>query len=158
MNCNNYGFELTNGIDELTTGRECYRYFDERLVICEISSNVMETLEEQGGQKKVRELLTKFDCDYLLFVCSLQVEIRLLFLFDNKRLRAIEFLDSLVDEYGLIKGNEFFAIARVSCAILQAQISDMELGGIMEYFLKMGEAYFKENDWIYAKDYLAKQP
>lgn len=158
MNCDNYGFELINGIDELTNGRECYRYHDERLVICEISPNVMEMLEEQGEQEKSRELLTKMDCDYLLLVCSWQVETRLLFLSNNKRLRAIEFLDSLVDEYGLIKGTEFFAIARVSSAILQAQISDLELSGIMEYFLKMGNSYFKENDWIYARDYLAKQP
>ena len=151
-----YGFETINGIEELSEGQECYRYHNEPLVVCEISPQTMEMLEGQEAQQ-TKQLLTKMDCDYLLFVSVWQVEIRLMFISNNKRVRAPEFLDALVAEYGLVKGDGLSASARLSFAILLAHISDMELSGVMEYFLKMGNAYFTECDWINAKQYSVEQ-
>lgn len=152
-----YGFVAINGIEELSEGQECYRYHNEPLVVCEVSPQTMEMLEGQEAQEAGQQLLTKMECDYLLLVSAWQVEIRLMFISNNKRVRAPEFLDALLAEYGLVKGDGFFASARVSSAILQAQISDMELSGIMEYFLKMVNAYFVESDWINAKQYSVEQ-
>lgn len=152
-----YGFVTINGIEELSEGQECYRYHNEPLVVCEVSPQTMEMLEGQEAQEAGQQLLTKMECDYLLLVATWQVEIRLMFLSSNKRVRAPEFLDALVAEYGLVKGDGLYASARVAAAILQAQISDMELSGIMEYFLKMANAYFTECDWIDAKQYFLEQ-
>ena len=156
-----YGFESTNeieGLSEVLSEEQvCYRYQNEPLIVCEISSQTREKTDMQESPEAAKQFFAKLDCAYLLLISDWQTEVRLLFLSNNKSVRALEFLDALVSEYGLVKGDEAFASARVSSALLQAEISNMELNGVMEYFLKMADEYFTECNWIYAKQYSEKQ-
>ena len=156
-----YGFakiKEIQGLSELLSeGQMYYRYQNEPLVVCEISQQIREKQDIHENPELAKQLLTKMDCDYLLLVSNWQAEVRLLFFSTGKSVRALEFLDALVSEYGLVKGDGSFASARVPSAILQAQISDMELNGMMEYFLKMSDEYFVGCDWIYAKSYSVEQ-
>ena len=103
-----FGFRIIDGMDDLL--QECYRYEQEQLVIAGISGSLWEMLERQEDQHSGQLLLSKLKCNYLLLVATFQEKIRLLFFSNNKCIRALEFLDALVSQYGLVKGDSICAI------------------------------------------------
>ncbi len=150
-----YEFDIIDGIDGLSDGKPCFRYTKEDFVIAEISAVSWERASQQGTHEVEEgyKLLQLMDCHFLLLIWTQQEEIQLIFFSDNRRVRALEFLDAMLSEYGLVKGGVFCAKAQISSAILQVQMSGMDLNDKMDYFLKMGSAYFEETDWIDAVQY-----
>lgn len=160
MNEEIYGFTKQKNLN-LPGIKTCYRNDNEGLVIAEIDEIISQGLSEQMlevefAQEELpdyEEYMRTLDCHFLLFVWKEQEEERLYFFSDTKRLRALEFLDYLVPEFGLVKGDARGASGRISSVILKVQMSGMDLTDTMEYFMKMAIDYFEECECIEAGDY-----
>ncbi len=156
-----YEFFVQENIDCQLHIEKCYRYAQEDFVVAQLSfeegDRLMSICIEEGADVLPDEtkdhLLKEMKCQYLLLVWQSQDENRLLFFSDNRRIRALEFLDYLIAEFGLVRGCAQCASGQISTAILSVQISDMDLNDTMEYYLQMSRAYFAECDWIAAKEY-----
>lgn len=146
-----FNHQINNGIG--------FRYKEERLVVIEAIDTVAEELVDLLAEN--RELLTErqeelcrdFDCDFLLLTWKEQEEDRCLFFSNTKRVRALEFLDYLISEFGLVKGDANVASGRIATAILKVQMAGLDLTDTMEFMLKMTQSYFEDCDWIEAGDY-----
>ncbi|MDE6761008.1 MAG: hypothetical protein K2J90_10075 [Lachnospiraceae bacterium] len=131
---------------------QSYRYENNAMVVAQIEETIFKGLSAQmmgvelpaANILDYEEYMRAFDCHFLLFVWKEQEEDRLYFFSDTKRLRALEFLDYLIPEFGLVKGKATGAGGRISSAILKVKISGMELASSMEYFLKMSDSYHKD--------------
>lgn len=160
MNEEIYGFTKQKNLN-LPGIKTCYRNDNEGLVIAEIDESISQglsgqMLEVEYAQEEMPDYETymkTLDCHFLLFVWKEQEEERLYFFSDTKRLRALEFLDYLVPEFGLVKGDARGASGRISSVILKVQMSGMDLTDTMEYFMKMTIDYFEECECIEAGDY-----
>lgn len=151
-----YGFMMVDVAKDELNIKQCYRYEKEAFVVAEVScedgDNLMNRyLGEQDAFDD--EWLKALECHFLLLVWKSQDEDRLLFLSDTRRVRALEFLDYLIAEFGLVRGNAGCASGQISSAILSVQISDMELSDTMEYFLRMSTSYYEDCNWIEAAQY-----
>lgn len=159
MKVEQYGFVLSAAQDSQLNIEQCYRYKKASLVMAGIPVEdgnrlLNSCLEEQGDcGMEIDNLLTSFDCHFLLLVWKSQDEDRLLFFSDTRQVRALEFLDYLVSEFGLVRGNAECASGQISSAILSVQIADMDLTNSVEYFLQRSMSYFEECDWINAKEF-----
>lgn len=170
-----YGFVIVDSkYDQLNIER-FYRYEKEAFCIAEVSCAVGDKMmttyiEGQDGlvdkrektfdgdvegqiEKEYEHLLKSLDCHFLLLVWKSQDEERLLFFSDTRRVRALELLDYLIAEFGLVRGNAGCASGQISSAILSVQIADMELADAMEYFLRMVMSYYEDCEWIEAREY-----
>lgn len=155
-----YGFTKQQNID-FPGIIQCCRYAEEGLVVAEIaeelsaplSARIMEAglLEDSMGDYE--RYLQELDCHFLLFVWREQEEERLYFFSDTKRVRALEFLDYLIPEFGLVNGEAHHAGGRISSAILKVQMSGMDLDNTLAYFLKMSASYFEDCQRIEAERY-----
>lgn len=165
-----YGFTRIEDQNRKLDIKQCYRYDKDALMVAEVSSKVGDAmmncyLEERGSfgaqmdavdickVKDYFQLLQDMNCRLLLFVWKSQDEERLLFISDTRRVRALEFLDYLIADFGLVRGNAECASGQISAAILAVQLSDMDLFDRMEYFLKMISSYYEDCDWIDSAQY-----
>lgn len=158
MGAEQYGFTLNEVNDSQLNIKQCYRYKKVAFAMAEVSFRdgdelLNRYLEEQEKVDSYSEVLKSLECHFLLLVWKSQDEDRLLFFSDTRRVRALEFLDYLIAEFGLVRGNAECASGQISSAILSVQISDMDLAGSVEYFLQRSMSYFEECDWIEAKEY-----
>ena len=80
-------------------------------------------------------------------------DIKVVFLSNDKSIRAIEFMDYLVGTYAMINGNEIKAEAIISKMFLKVLMSEIEVLGVEEFLKKKVELYFTECQWIYADEY-----
>lgn len=155
-----HGFKKQENI-ELSGIKKCYRYGAEPIVVAEVEKTIFKRLSAQMMEVELpkeempdyKKYMRELDCHFLLFVWREQEEERLYFFSDTKRLRALEFLDYLIPEFGLVKGDADAAGGRISSAILQVQISKMDLADTMEYFVKMAASYFEDCVCIEAAEY-----
>lgn len=157
MNIQKYGFCELNR-DTLPEGiKVAYRYEKESIVVASIeeplTNQLVEGVLEEEGLGIARILQMHFSCHYLLLVWSVQEELQLMAFSDEKRVRAYEFLDYIISDFGLVKGNAKCASGRVSIIYLRVQMSGMDIGDDMEYFLSMCQNYFEVCDWIEASKY-----
>lgn len=149
MEIEKYNFEEMEGITELPDCSRVFRYKGESLVVAELNKNLQEQLSE-ADLKKLWEL---YGCQYLLFVADNQDEVRLSCYSGTREIRALEFLDSLIPEFGLVKGGTEFATGQISTVILGIKMAAAEVSEVTEYFLKEVARYFMECDHIEAKEY-----
>lgn len=149
MKIEKYNFEEIERIKELPDCGRVFRYTGEPLVVAELKENLPEPLSE-ADLKKLREL---YDCRYLLLVADNQDEVQLSCYSETREIRALEFLDSLIPEFGLAKGGTEFAKGQISTVILGIKMAAAEVSGVTEYFLKKVAEYFMECDHIEAKEY-----
>lgn len=158
MEFEKYGFTKIQMNNQSLNGNG-FCYEKERLLVIENFNAVGEELTDLLTEN--RELLTQrqeqfcqeADCDYLLLVWREQEEERLLFFSKSRRVRALEFLDYLIAEFGLVKGDANAASGRISTAILKVQMAGVDLTDTMEYILKMTQSYFEDCDWIEVEAY-----
>lgn len=180
MNPEDYGFVKIEIDDAQMNIERCYRYEKDSLVVAEISEDSGEQLLNRylnerdvfgsglSGSKFqnldveglttenaqcYQELLRMCQCRLLLLVWKLQDEERLLFLSHTRRVRALEFLDYLIAEFGLVKGNAECASGQISSAILSVQIADIDVKDALEYFLRMTVSYYEDCEWLEAATY-----
>lgn len=170
MRPENYGFAMVDVANEQLNIKQCYRYEKDFLVVADIPCNLGEALMneyvgETGGfgqadatdelqaKEGYNDLLQALDCHLLLLVWKSQDEERLLFISDTRRVRALEFVDYLIAEFGLVRGSAECASGQISSAILAVQLSGMDLIDTMEYFMQMIMSYYEDCDWIEAAKY-----
>lgn len=174
MSLEKYGFIKREVAVEQLHITQCYRYEKDSLAVVEVPWEIGDALMNQyiengdgfagldvdGNDNMVKEgqsaLLSALDCHLLLLVWKYQDEDRLLFLSDTRRVRALEFLDYLIADFGLVRGNAECASGQISSAILSVQISDIEVSDAVEYFLRMAMSYYLDCDWLEAEDYGVK--
>lgn len=99
------------------------------------------------------ELLRESGNDFLLMLWGEHEEKCLLFLSSTKRVRPLEFLDYLIADFGLVRGDVFCASVRVSSVILKLQMEENGEQDTLQYLMDRAESYFRDCDWIDAQDY-----
>ncbi|MBQ9984366.1 MAG: hypothetical protein IJP29_07230 [Lachnospiraceae bacterium] len=157
MDVGKYGFKVLDVEFPQFHIEQCYKYEGQDFVVAQVSQFDGDRWTEHylgdSGTSNTQELLSLFSCHFLLLTWKAQDEERLLFLSDTRRVRALEFLDYMIAEFGLVRGNAGCASGQISSAILSVQISDMDLADTMEYFLRMAMSYYEDCDWIEANCY-----
>lgn len=168
------GFTVEKKVQNQWNIDQCYRYEREDLIVAEISETEGEKLRNYyieeceslltGSEKseadvlelsdpKGKELLRILECQFLLLTWKSQDEEHLLFISNTRRVRALEFLDYLIAEFGLVRGNAEYAMGQISSVILSVKISDMDVTNAIEYYLQKIISYFEKCDWINAEEY-----
>ena len=137
-----------------------YCYAEAPLVMIELDDTQGEELAKQMVSDQWEQLykdrkkqLETLSCHMLLLAWSTQEEEQLLFLSDTKSVRALDFLDYLIGDFGLVKGTANCGSGRISSAILKVQMSGEDMTDTMEYFLKMAASYYQDCDRIRVEDY-----
>ncbi len=80
-------------------------------------------------------------------------DIRILFCSNDKRIRALEFMDYLVENYAMVRGNGDVAQAVITPVFLQVMMSELEVNDVQSMLEKIVELYHTRCQWIYATDY-----
>lgn len=91
---------------------------------------------------------------FVLTVYESPDEICLNFFSNTREIRALEFLDFILPEYSLIKGDASIANGRISLAILQVQMADENMQQSTDYILHRCQNYFSDCVSIQASDYI----
>ena len=158
-----FGFIKENNIE--LPGIICtYKYNRENLAVVEVTEDVFHKLSammldveiQRDSVSEYREYMKRIKCNFLLLIWHEQEEERLYFLSDSKRVRALEFLDYLIPEFGLVRGNARAAGGRISSAILSVKLSENDMENVVTYFLKMTDSYFVDCDLVMAAEYGVK--
>ncbi|MCM1159123.1 MAG: hypothetical protein NC300_02575 [Bacteroidales bacterium] len=161
MQSEQYGFDKIQVNEGLLENGQCYQYRKESLVVAEATDKLLEWLPgnledlvwEDATKEVCQKLLKQTDCHFLLIMWREKEEEQLLFFSDRKRVRALEFLDYLIFEFGLVRGNGECATGRISSAVLSVKMAGMDLKDTTDYFLKKAASYFEDCDWIEAGEY-----
>lgn len=93
-------------------------------------------------------------CPFVLTVYESPDEVILNFFSNTREIRALEFLDFILPEYSLIKGDAGIANGRISLAILRVQMADRNIQQSTEYILQRCQNYFSDCVCIQAADYM----
>lgn len=143
----------------------CSRNEQEKLVAVQISEErATEFLRGSESEKdnavwntawleEKKAFLRETGNHFLLAVWGEHEEKCLLFLSDTKRVRPLEFLDYLIPDFGLIRGDVFCASVRVSSVILKLQMEEHGIGHTIDYLMEKAESYFRDCVWIDAAEY-----
>lgn len=141
-----YGFEKQD-ITAIPGIVRCYVHSTEGLVVAEVREEIYRSfsedmLEEQEGENSIFSQFRKEKmCHFLLLLWKEQEEDRFLFFSDTKRVRAIEYMDYMISEFGLVKGNASVASGQISSAVWKVQMSGMDMEDTMEYCLERAVSY-----------------
>lgn len=112
--------------------------------------------EESFGEDVLRKGLTGFlkkeaetyQADYLLLFCEEQREYRFLFYSGSRQIRALEFMDFLIPEFGLSKGDAALAFGRIGSAMLQLRMEESQQKDVGSFLCSRVKAYYEDVDWI----------
>lgn len=142
-------FEEIEKIQDVEGCGRVYRHLAEPLVVTEINGDLRDFVTSTD-----LEMLRKvLDCQYMLFVADNKEEIRLFFVSATREIRALEFLDSMIPEFGLVKGGAECAKGQIASAILRVKMANIEISEVTKYFLKQAAEYFAGCDCIEAMEY-----
>lgn len=161
-------FEKVNiceGYNEVT---KAYTWNDKScgiIVLDDEASNRMpnqmtESLHENELIVRYEGLLSAMSWHFMLVVADRGEQIQIVFYSDSRRVRALEFLDYLISEFGLIKGDAGCACGWVSSLILKAQISGLDMENATEYidyFLEQTKSYFVDTVIVETADYAERE-
>ncbi len=155
-----YGFVQQEVIERLGV-LDSFCYQKDALAVAEIEKEVATKISMQLEETEspgevlfdVTQYLQAFDSHFLLLLWKKNDEQRLYFYSDTKRVRALEFLDYLLPEFGLVRGGAKEASGRIANAILQVQMSEIDVVDPLRYFLRMANSYFCDCDCIMAGEY-----
>lgn len=154
MDIKTYGFVKKQTDTSWFGESQCFRHEKEPFAVMEIPVMaaeellLMSTEEPQEWKERQKNICQELDCAFLLLIWQEQEEERLLFFSRSKRVRALEFLDYLIGEFGLVKGEGNAANGRISSVILKVQTSGEEMKNTTEYFLNKATSYFEDCDCI----------
>lgn len=155
-----YGFEAEPVLPEPFKNTEGYRYQSEAFCMVGLTGDDAEQMARQvlaGDWKAMgaygERLQQQLTCKYLLLLWDTREEKQLLCFSQSRRVRALEFLDFLIPEFGLVKGTAGCASGRISSVILKVKMAELDITDTLEYFMKKADEYFRECDWIDAAEY-----
>lgn len=100
-------------------------------------------------------LLEYFGCKYGVLLYEEPYQVQIVIVSSSKKIRAIEILEYILPEFGLVKGNATKATGCISMAILNSQITDAEKDSAEEYFAAKIEEYRNHTVCIVANEYAA---
>lgn len=152
-----YGFtqmeSLIDGVEK------AFRYEEDEFVVMQISKATAGEgfSEKEGhfpGMSQWDKWLSSLQCKYLLLVWREQEELCLLMRSRDGRIRSQELMDHMLTEFGLIKGDGACAVGRISMAVLQVQMAEVEMKDSMDYLLYKLDAYYHLCDWIDAGSFV----
>lgn len=114
----------------------------------QVSLEQMELMTDiLGKQERICKLFWAEDGkDILLAFCS-----------NDKYIRALEFMDYLVEDCAIVRKNETVAKALVSSVFFQLMMLELEADSMEELLQKMVDAYYTNCDWINARRYAQEQ-
>lgn len=116
-----------------------------------------ESFEEDVLRKGFKGFLQKeidtYQADFMLFFCEEQREYRFLFYSGSKQIRALEFMDFLIPEFGLSKGDAALAFGRISSAMLQLRMEESQQKDLGSFLCSRVKEYYEDVDWIDAVSY-----
>lgn len=157
MDIQKYGFEQLNNTKLVEGIKTAYYCSKHSILVAKVeeplTNQLSDVVFEEEGPGIARILQIHFNCHYLLLTWDVQEEVRMVSFSDEKRVRAYEFLDYVISDFGLVKGNADYAVGKVSSVYLNVQMAQLDLVEISEYLLSMCYCYFEECDWIWAKGY-----
>jgi hypothetical protein len=151
MEMEKYGFQIVEVEDKPQSCGGVYRHFLQPLfVVC----------AKDGFQKKEMEEFFALEqeaeggkCRYMLCIAEGAEEIELLFLSGSKEIRALEFLDYLIPDFGFVKGDGEKAKGQISSVILKVKMAQDDLSEVTEFFLKQVNSYFTDCDEVETEKY-----
>lgn len=128
---------------------------EKKFIILQMETAVMRGAHTLSGESVERcsKYMQEASFDYGLFLWKELDEERLFFISKNSDIRALEFLDFLLADFALVKGNGYQAFSQISSAILKVQMAEEDSSGILGYIQKSLQKYYEECDWIDAKAY-----
>lgn len=160
MDIQKYGFEQLNDTKLVEGIVAAYYSSRHSILVARVEDPLIHQLEDKSLEAEgigiARILQMNFDCHYLLLIWNVQEEVRMVAFSDEKRVRAYEFMDYIISDFGLVKGNAVYAVGKVSSVYLNVQMTELDLKEITEYLLFMCYSYFEDCDWIFAGEYSKK--
>lgn len=73
-----------------------------------------------------------------------------------KSVRALEYMDFLLDDCGMVKGDGNLATGLISNTLMNMLVSKNDVSSVEEYLIKKTNEYYEECVWIYASQFDAK--
>ena len=142
-------FEEKECIQELKNCGRMFRHLREPFGVAEVYGDLHKFVEKLDLDR----LRKAKDYRYMLFITENREEISLFFYSGTRRVRALEFLDFLIPEFGLVKGNAECAEGCISSVILKVKMAATDISEVMEYFLQKTGEYFDGCDCMEAEEY-----
>lgn len=149
MGTGKYQFEEIAQMEEVTDLLKIYRHKEEPFIVAEVNGD----LQDFVTSTDLKMLQNILDCQYILFVSDNREEIRLYFISGTREIRALEFLNAMIPEFGLVKGSAECAQGQIASTILKVKMANVEMTEFMEYFLWNASEYFAGCDCIEAAEY-----
>lgn len=126
-----------------------------RVVVAEDKFAIECTQDMQLLQADSDTILCRYGHKYALLIYEESYQVQLVFVSGSKRIRAIEMMEYMLAEFGLVKGNAVKATGCISLAILKSKIADAEMDGLTEYFEAGIREYVNNTECIVANEYAA---
>lgn len=98
-------------------------------------------------------LLQKYDCECLLLISEEANQVQVLFVSQTNQIRAVEIVEYMLAEFGLVRGEASRAEGLVSLTILRSQMSECEITDLETYFTELARRYQEETVCIDAAAY-----
>lgn len=111
------------------------------------------TIKEITNKQEVDDVFDSCNTNYCLAFISGINEIEIFFKSGNKKIRALEFMDYLTDDFGKIRGEAAYATGIIATSIMKSNIADNDCSSILECLQRQTEKYINEIDWIDPTEY-----
>ncbi len=144
------GFERIDTEPLLSEVKEGYYNPKENIAILELE--YYDSIEEL--LQSIPDRLPAYE--YILVFYQQQEAEQFFFYSRQNNVRALEFLDYLISEFGLVKGDGRLARGEVSTAILGVLVAQQERDCVMDYLIQNVTAYFQECDCVEAGSYVSE--
>lgn len=117
----------------------------EDFLVVSVGEDEQNDLESFFGEKTEKFILAYQERKEEVFVC---------FYSKDKSVRALEFVDFLVDRSAAVKGDGMMANAIISKLIINVSMSEYDTTDLQEFFNKKVDDYYEKCDWIFANEYI----
>ena len=145
---------------------QAYYMRSQSLLLLEYAGTLEETLGFSDSTDKPQAVLAQMaaaesptngeklqQAEYFLAFTEKNGEVWLYFYSRTNAVRAVDLLDSIVEEMGLVKGNAVSASGRVPAALFKAHMTGMDAADYMEFVQGKVAEYFEEDTCIDALQY-----
>lgn len=95
----------------------------------------------------------KADTELFLCIWKENDEFRSVFKSRSSRVRAMDFLNYVLSDVGLVKGDSVSSYGRITTASLLVRLGELGLNDVSNYFMHMTLQYFEDCDLIIADEY-----
>ena len=108
-------------------------------------------------REQMEVLLHTFEKKILLIVSRLTDCVHVWCMSRAEQIRALEFLDALFADYGMLRGDAVYAEGEMSQVILDVSMTEQGTTDLLSYFMEQTDAYFSITAVIYADKEAARE-